>query len=128
MTLKERRTAAGLTQAQLAEKSGMDVRAIRRLEKGEIKMENITLKNAIGLSNALGITPEQLLGAPGRLSDDEKQAVELAVMDRINFLEKGKTIATRMQEISEEYDEEREMHIVQLERKIATLWAALKKL
>ena len=61
MTLKERRTAAGLTQAQLSEKSGMDVRAIRRLEKGEIKIENIVLKNAVGLARALGITAEQLL-------------------------------------------------------------------
>lgn len=128
MALKERRAAAGLTQAQLADKAGMNIRQIQKLERGDILPDNLTLKNAVGLANALGITPEQLLGAPGRLSDDERQAVELAVMDRINFLEKGKTIATRALEAREEYDEERELHIVQLERKIATLWAALKKL
>lgn len=61
MTLKERRTAAGLTQAQLADKAGMNIRQIQKLERGDIAPGNLTLKNAVGLAKALGIAAEQLL-------------------------------------------------------------------
>ena len=53
MNIKSMRLAAGLTQTQLAQKAGMNYRWIQKLERGEILIENITLKNAIKLFSAL---------------------------------------------------------------------------
>ena len=61
MTLKELRKKAGLTQLQLAEKSGVNVRQIRRIELETSKIENVTLINAKRLVDALGVKPEELL-------------------------------------------------------------------
>lgn len=61
MTLKELRKKAGLTQLQLAEKSGVNVRQIRRIELETSKIENVTLINAKRLADALGVKPEELL-------------------------------------------------------------------
>lgn len=58
------RKAAGLTQIQLAEASGVHVQQIRRIETGEIAVGNITLKNALALAAALGVRAEELLDAP----------------------------------------------------------------
>ena len=129
MNLKERRAAAGLTQARLAEKSGMNIRQIQRIEKGEIVLENVTLKNAVGLAKALGITAEQLLGEPEpeRMTEEEKQFVERVVMDWIRDLEEEKERTEKLLNKGL-YSEELELNNVQLEREIVTLWAALKKL
>ncbi len=61
MTLKDYRHAAGLTRAQLSEKSGVNARQIQRVENGESKIGNITLANAAKLAAALGIKIEDLL-------------------------------------------------------------------
>ena len=61
MNIKERRTAAGLTQAQLADRATMNIRQIQKIERGDILLENLTLKNAVHLAKALGIAPEQLI-------------------------------------------------------------------
>lgn len=61
MALRELRHAAELTQAGLAEKSGVNIRQIRRIESGEIKMGNITLTNAAKLAAALGVEIKDLL-------------------------------------------------------------------
>lgn len=63
MTIRELRTAAGLTQAQLAEASGVNIRQIQKIESGEIRTENITLGNAIKLARALGAQPEALINS-----------------------------------------------------------------
>ena len=65
MTFKEMRKAAGLTQPQLAEKTGIFIRQIQKMESGETSMANITLGNAVKLAAALGVRPEDLLGAGG---------------------------------------------------------------
>ena len=52
--LKELRKFMNLTQKELAEKTGMNIRQIQKLEKGEIDVNNITAKNAQALSSALG--------------------------------------------------------------------------
>lgn len=57
----EIRKAAGLTQQALAEKAGVNFRWIQKLESKEIDVNNITLKNAIAISDALGIEPRDLL-------------------------------------------------------------------
>jgi len=61
MALKDLRQAAGMTQAALAEKSGVNIRQIRKIELGEIKIRNITLQNAARLAGALGVSIEALL-------------------------------------------------------------------
>jgi transcriptional regulator with XRE-family HTH domain len=61
MGLREIRQAKGLTLKQLAELSGVHYMKIHQIETGKIKPENITLRNAIKLAEALGCTPEELL-------------------------------------------------------------------
>lgn len=68
MTIKSLRTAAGLTQAQLAKAAGINVRQIQKIESGEIRAENLTLGNAIRLSAALGVMPEQLIANKGNVN------------------------------------------------------------
>ena len=61
MNIKEMRKDKGLTQKQLAEQIGVNIRWVQKLEAGDTKLENITFLNAIKLIRAL--TPY----------DDEKQ-------------------------------------------------------
>lgn len=61
MTLRERRTAAGLTQAQLAAAADINIRQVQKIEAGEIRIENVTLGNAARLAAALGVKIEDLL-------------------------------------------------------------------
>lgn len=55
------RSAAGLTQEELAKKAGMHKNQVYKIEAGKIDIDNITAKNALGLAKALGITVEELL-------------------------------------------------------------------
>ena len=59
--LKKYRKAKNLTQQELAEQIGVNIRWVQKLEAGDTKLENITFLNAIKLIRAL--TPY----------DDEKQ-------------------------------------------------------
>lgn len=59
--LKEARLAAGLTQLQLAEISGVNPRQIRRVELGEAEVGNLTAKNLFLLADALHIDPRELI-------------------------------------------------------------------
>lgn len=61
MGLRELRQAKGLTLKQLAEISGVHYMKIHQIENGKIKPENMTLRNAIKLAEALGCTPDELL-------------------------------------------------------------------
>ena len=61
VAFRELRQAAGLTQAGLAEKSGVNIRQIRKIEAGDIRIGNITLTNAARLAAALGVRIEDLL-------------------------------------------------------------------
>lgn len=61
MTIKEYRTARGLTQQQLADTAGLNRSQIQKLERGEIRIGNITLANAARLAYALGIKIEDLI-------------------------------------------------------------------
>lgn len=60
-TLKELRAKAGMTQQQLANATGINIRQIRKIESGEIKLENITAKNFLALAKVLEIDPRALL-------------------------------------------------------------------
>ena len=56
------RAEKGLTQARLAELSGINARQIRKIETGEIKLMNITVGTMNALANALGVKIEDLMG------------------------------------------------------------------
>lgn len=68
MSLEKLRHKAGLTLHGLADKSGVNYMKIHQIERGKIKPENITLRTAQKLADALGCEPKDLLTA---LEDDE---------------------------------------------------------
>lgn len=61
MSLKELRLSQGLTLQALSEKSGVHSVKICQIEMGKIKPENMSLKNALRLADALGCHPRDLL-------------------------------------------------------------------
>lgn len=61
MTLRELRQKAGLTQKELAIRSGVNIRQIQRVELGTSQIENVTLVNAKRLADALGVKIEDLI-------------------------------------------------------------------
>ena len=60
-TLRGFRISAGMTQQQLSNASGVNIRQIQRVEGGESDINNVSAKNLLALSDALGIEPRQLL-------------------------------------------------------------------
>lgn len=59
--LTELRTKRGLSQQQLADKSGINRVSIARLESGSRPITGITLATAIALADALEVTPLDLV-------------------------------------------------------------------
>lgn len=59
--LKKIRLEKGLTQKDLAHASGVNIRQIQKYESGEYNAENMTLKNAIAIADALKIDVRDLL-------------------------------------------------------------------
>lgn len=55
------RKAAAITQARLAQLAGLPIRTVQKYEKGELAIENMTLKTAANISRALNINILQLL-------------------------------------------------------------------
>lgn len=55
------RRMAGLTQAELASRAGVNIRQIQRVELGEADAGNLTAKNIIALSDALGVDVKGLV-------------------------------------------------------------------
>ena len=74
--IRYHRQAAGLTQKQLAERSGLGHRWIQKLENGEILPGNILLRNAVALIEALEIAPEELLYCP-EMEEVAKDAADM---------------------------------------------------
>lgn len=58
------RICAGLTQTEAAQKTGVGLRHIQKLEDGEIPADSLTLRNARALAAALGVTVEELTDGP----------------------------------------------------------------
>jgi transcriptional regulator with XRE-family HTH domain len=58
MELKKYRRIAGLSQTQLAKKSGVDVTLISRLERGE--RQRASYESIVRLARALNLEPEEL--------------------------------------------------------------------
>jgi transcriptional regulator with XRE-family HTH domain len=61
MSLKKMREAKGLSQKALAERSGVHVVKIYQIEAGTIRAENMSLKNALRLAEALDCECRDLL-------------------------------------------------------------------
>lgn len=59
--LQEARARAGLTQQQLADISGVNVRQIRRVELGESRAGNMTAVNLQAIADALGVDIRDLI-------------------------------------------------------------------
>lgn len=55
------RIKAGLTQAQLSERSGVNIRQIQRVEGGTSSAGNLTAKNLLAIADALGVDPRELI-------------------------------------------------------------------
>lgn len=55
------RRVAGMTQAQLAEKSGVNIRQIQRVELGEAEAGNLTARNLLSIADALGVDARDLI-------------------------------------------------------------------
>lgn len=55
------RRMACMTQAQLAEKSGVYIRQIQRVELGEAEAGNLTAKNLLSIADALGVDARDLI-------------------------------------------------------------------
>lgn len=62
MQIKDALSAVGLKQIDLARISGVSVRQINALCTGAAKLDNTTVKNALAISSALGVTIEELVG------------------------------------------------------------------
>lgn len=59
--LKELRKFMGMTQKELAEKSGINLRQIQKYEYGEYDTGKMMLRNAIALADALECDARELL-------------------------------------------------------------------
>ena len=55
------RRMAVMTQADLAEASGVNIRQIQRVELGEADAGNLTARNLIAIADALGVDVQALL-------------------------------------------------------------------
>lgn len=62
MTIKSARKSAGLTQKQLADTIGINIRQVQKIESGEIKLGNLTAYNYIHLCLILGLDPNMIGG------------------------------------------------------------------
>lgn len=59
--IKELRQARGMTQQELADKAGLHLTAIQKLEAGKATIENTRLQNAFAIADALGVPIEKLM-------------------------------------------------------------------
>lgn len=55
------RRMAELTQSELAQKSGVNIRQIQRVELGEAEAGNLTARNLLSIADALGVDARELL-------------------------------------------------------------------
>lgn len=55
------RRMAGMTQAELSAKSGVNIRQIQRVEIGEAETGNMTAQNLLAIADALGVDIRELL-------------------------------------------------------------------
>lgn len=59
--LKTARTNAGMTQQQLADASGVNIRQIRRVELGTSEAGNMSARNLLSIADILEVDPRELI-------------------------------------------------------------------
>ena len=59
--IKEYRKKQNLTQTELANLAGLNIRQIQKIERGEAKTENITLKTMKAIAEALNTKIDDLI-------------------------------------------------------------------
>lgn len=59
--VKTYRKKQGLTQTDLANRAGLNIRQIQKTENGEVKIENITLKTMQAIAQALNVKIDDLI-------------------------------------------------------------------
>lgn len=59
--VKTYRKKQGLTQTDLANRAGLNIRQIQKIENGEAKTENITLKTMKAIAQALNVKIDDLI-------------------------------------------------------------------
>jgi len=59
--VKMYRKKQGLTQADLANRAGLNIRQIQKIENGEVRIENITLKTMQAIAQALNAKIDDLI-------------------------------------------------------------------
>lgn len=59
--LEWERRGAGMGQKELAEKAGVNIRLIQKVESGEYQAGNLTAKNLLAIAAALKIDPGRLI-------------------------------------------------------------------
>lgn len=94
--LKEIRKLCGITQQELANKSGVNIRQIQKYESGECGIENMSAKNAGAIANSLGVTIEELISlTPSIFTSEMTKAIksgEMTVSDAVAMSKYEKVI------------------------------------
>ena len=88
-TLKEIRKLCGMTQRELAEKAGLNIRLIQKYESGECKVGNMASNTASCIAESLGITIEELINLDTSIfTSDMTDAIksgEMTVTDAVSI-------------------------------------------
>ena len=61
MNIARLRKEAKLTQKALSDRTGINIRQIQKMESGEIDLSNITVRTAVALADAFGISMDDLV-------------------------------------------------------------------
>ena len=89
--LKELRKLCGMTQKELAERSGINVRRIQKYESGEYSLNNMTAKTAYAISHALGCSIDDLVNMNTSIFTSEMtEAIKSGEMTLSDALEMDK--------------------------------------
>lgn len=89
--LKELRKFMGITQKDLAEKAGINIRHLQKIESGEVKVENITAKSLSGIEKALGLTTNDMKEMDlGIFTEEARKSVKSGEMDLMDLINMNK--------------------------------------
>lgn len=61
MTVRDALIAAGISQTELARRSGINLRQVQKIVSGEYKAGNVTAKNLLRIADILGVDPRELI-------------------------------------------------------------------
>lgn len=61
MSVRAARISAGMTQRQLADAAGINIRQIQKIEAGELAVRNLTARNLLAIADILGVDPHEIV-------------------------------------------------------------------